>query len=57
MIQDAQKEMSAFAHVVKDIGILMSGDREIVLKKIQRYQNSISHFLANKARAETLSKF
>lgn len=36
MIQDARKEMSALAHVVKDIGILMFGDREIVLKKIQR---------------------
>lgn len=35
----------------------MEGDREIIIKKIHRSQNRISHFLANKARVESLLGF
>lgn len=57
MIQAAKEERSQFAHLIRDIGNLISGDREVLIQKIYRTQNCISHFLANKARAKLCTEF
>lgn len=56
MIQAAM-EKSQFAHLTRDIGNLITGNREVLLQEIDRTQNRISHFLANKARAELCIEF
>lgn len=45
MIQAAM-EKSQFAHLTRDIGNLITGNREVLLQEIDRTQNRISHFLA-----------
>jgi hypothetical protein len=57
MLESKEREMSEVAFLVKEATELLSGDREIQLRKIHRSQNSVSHLLANKGRCEGLSVF
>jgi ribonuclease HI len=57
MIQSVKKEMSQLAYLVRDIRELMMGGRDIRVSKIQRSQNNVSHFLANRGRTNSCSVF
>lgn len=45
------------AYLVRDIEELLAGDRVVSIQKVQRCQNNISHFLANRGRTNFLSEF
>ncbi len=47
MIQSKLKEMSEMTYLVSEIGDLLAGKREILLRKVHRDQNIVSHTLAN----------
>uniref|UniRef100_A0A0E0DXY4 RNase H type-1 domain-containing protein n=1 Tax=Oryza meridionalis TaxID=40149 RepID=A0A0E0DXY4_9ORYZ len=55
MIQSKEKEMSGLAYLVREIVDLLAGNREILLRKIHRDQNLVSHTLANRGRSDGLS--
>ena len=57
MLNEKGRDRSELANLVQEAKFIMEGDREISIKKAQRSQNRISHFLANKARVESLSGF
>lgn len=57
MLQSREKDLSASAHLVREIRRLIDGDREISARKIHHAQNQVSHSLANKARSEVLNEF
>lgn len=57
MIQSPGREMSQLAYLVRDIEELLVGDRVVSIQKVQRCQNNISHFLANRGRTNFLSEF
>lgn len=57
MIQSSEKKMSELAYVVGEAVDLVSGDREILLRKAHCSQNLVSHTLANKGCSEFLSSF
>uniref|UniRef100_A0A0D3G4U1 Uncharacterized protein n=1 Tax=Oryza barthii TaxID=65489 RepID=A0A0D3G4U1_9ORYZ len=51
-----RRDRSMFASIIQEVKVLvLGGDREIVIRKVSRSQNSVSHFLANKARVESCS--
>jgi ribonuclease HI len=56
MIQGKEEERSELAYLIREIVSAAFGNREIRLRKIHRSQNSVSHYLANKGRCESLSK-
>lgn len=47
LIKTVDKVLAAEAFIVKEVRDLMAGTRVILLDKVRRAQNSISHFLAN----------
>lgn len=55
LLHHSDKDRSVLANIVQEAKLLTAGDRQIAISKVQRSQNVISHFLANKARAESLS--
>ena len=57
MLQSREKDLSASAHLVREIRRLIDGDREISVRKIHHAQNQVSHSLANKAWSEVLNEF
>lgn len=47
-----------FAIIIQEAKSLVAGgDREIVIRKVSRGQNSVSHFLTNKSRVKSCSFF
>lgn len=57
LVQVKVQDRSALAHIISEIKWLMDDEREVVIQKINRSQNQVSHMLAHKARSEHLSKF
>uniref|UniRef100_A0A0D9ZW20 RNase H type-1 domain-containing protein n=1 Tax=Oryza glumipatula TaxID=40148 RepID=A0A0D9ZW20_9ORYZ len=56
LLDSKEKDCSMFASIIQEAkALVVSGDREIVIRKVSRSQNSVSHFLANKARVESCS--
>ena len=51
-----EKILSDQVFLVREVCDLMTGDREILVRKVHRCVNSVSHSLANKARYEACSK-
>jgi ribonuclease HI len=56
LLQMKGKILSDQVFLVREVCDLMTGVREILLRKVHRSVNSGSHFLANKARCEACSK-
>lgn len=57
MIHAKEAVLSELAFLVREIKCLLTGSREIVVARIDRAQNSTSHFLANKGRRGSLTGF
>ncbi|BAF21805.2 Os07g0540500 [Oryza sativa Japonica Group] len=57
LIESAVQGRSELTFIVRGIGELLSGNREVIIVKIQRNQNNVSHTLANRARCESLTEF
>lgn len=55
--QSANNVRSELAHLIREIGELISGNREITIKKVLQCQNTVSHFLANRGRTVSRSEF
>lgn len=56
-IQSKEVVLSELAFLVREVKLLMAGNRDIMFMKIHRDQNSVSHALANKGRREALTAF
>ena len=57
LVQSASSVRSELAHLIRDIGVLISGNREVQIKKVLRCQNTFSHFLANRGPSVACSEF
>uniref|UniRef100_A0A0E0HBB7 RNase H type-1 domain-containing protein n=1 Tax=Oryza nivara TaxID=4536 RepID=A0A0E0HBB7_ORYNI len=54
LLDSKEKDRSMFASIIQEAkALVVGGGREIVIRKVSRSQNSVSHFLANKARVES----
>ncbi len=58
LLDSKEKDRSMFASIIQEAkALVVGGGREIVIRKVSRSQNSVSHFLANKARMESCLVF
>ncbi len=57
LLQLKEKDQSELAYIIREAKDLISGDRELVVRKIHRTQNGVSHLLANRARSDSISDF
>ena len=54
LLDSKEKDRSMFASIIQEAkALVVGGGREIVIRKVSRSQNSVSHLLANKARVES----
>uniref|UniRef100_A0A0E0GP00 RNase H type-1 domain-containing protein n=1 Tax=Oryza nivara TaxID=4536 RepID=A0A0E0GP00_ORYNI len=57
LLDSKEKDRSMKRIIQEAKALVAGGDREIVIRKVSRSQNSVSHLLANKARVESCSIF
>lgn len=57
LIHSDEKAMSDLAFLIREVKLLLKGNREIVIKKVSRGQSRDCHVLANKGRCESLTAF
>lgn len=55
LLKEGNRDLSELANLVQEIKRLLSERREVLVTKIHRSQNGVSHLLANRARADSIS--
>jgi hypothetical protein len=55
LLKEGNRDLSELANLVQEIKCLLSERREVLVTKIHRSQNGVSHLLANRARADSIS--
>lgn len=55
LLNDGERDRSELANIVHEAKRLLAGTRRILVSKIHRSQNSVSHLLANRAKVDSVS--